>query len=296
VKFTPEAGQDAVVAIYRPKEPGKYPTVIVQHFLGGTKDHIALIPLLNALATKGFTVAAMDGRYRGDRQNGTSLSAAMLESLRTGKGHPFLIDTAYDITRLLDYLQTRPDVDASRIGMTGLSEGGVLTWMSAVIDDRIKVAAPIIGVTCFADTLKDEENPTGQAIVKMFEPTLKAYAQDLGEKECNCHVLRQAWLKLLPGSLDKFDATNLVPLIAPRPLLVICHEEDELFPIAGAKKVESCSVTRYKDLKAADHFDFRVDPGLKHAAFSFNDVTGVISWMERWLKDGGKPMAAVPGQ
>jgi cephalosporin-C deacetylase-like acetyl esterase len=125
VRFTPEAGHDAVAALYRPKAAqGKLPTVIVQHFLGGTKDHPALILLLNQLAQKGFLAAAIDGRHRGDRQNGVALNAAILQSLRTGKGNPLFFDTAYDITRFLDYLQTRPDVDGERIGMTGFSEVG----------------------------------------------------------------------------------------------------------------------------------------------------------------------------
>lgn len=47
---------------------------------------------------------------------------------------------------LLDYLETRSDVDASRIGMTGLSLGGMHTWLAAALDDRVAVAAPMIGV------------------------------------------------------------------------------------------------------------------------------------------------------
>ncbi|HEU4754221.1 MAG TPA: hypothetical protein VFU47_14015, partial [Armatimonadota bacterium] len=73
VRFTPEAGYDAVALIYRPKAEGKYPAVIIQHFLGGSKDHILFAPLMNGLAQRGFLVAAIDGRYRGERQNGKSL-------------------------------------------------------------------------------------------------------------------------------------------------------------------------------------------------------------------------------
>ena len=47
---------------------------------------------------------------------------------------------------LLDYLESRPDVDAARIGMTGLSLGGMHTWLAAALDDRVAVAAPMIGV------------------------------------------------------------------------------------------------------------------------------------------------------
>jgi dienelactone hydrolase len=285
VRFTPETGHDAVAALYRPKAAqGKLPTVIVQHFLGGTKDHFALTVLMTQLAQKGFLAAAIDGRYRGDRQNGVALNAAILQSLRTGKGNPLFFDTAYDITRFLDYLQTRPDVDGERIGMTGFSEGGVITWMTAVLDDRIKVAVPFIGVTCFGDTLRASEATAADSRTRLFDPILKDYATDLGETSVNARVLRTAWEKLCPGMLDRFDAPQLVPLIAPRPLLILNHEKDELFPIEGARKVEAVVRARYAAEKAEDRLSFQVAPGLTHSQFNIPEVQRMVDWMTRWLK------------
>jgi dienelactone hydrolase len=43
----------------------------------------------------------------------------------------------------------RPDVDAARIGMTGVSLGGMHTWLTAAVDERVAVAAPMIGVQHF---------------------------------------------------------------------------------------------------------------------------------------------------
>jgi dipeptidyl aminopeptidase/acylaminoacyl peptidase len=51
--------------------------------------------------------------------------------------------------RLIDYLETRPDVDASRIGLTGISKGGMETYLAAAVDPRIAVAVPLIGVQSF---------------------------------------------------------------------------------------------------------------------------------------------------
>ncbi len=48
--------------------------------------------------------------------------------------------------RLLDYLETRPDVDAARIGVTGVSLGGMHSWLLAAVDHRAAAAAPMIGV------------------------------------------------------------------------------------------------------------------------------------------------------
>ncbi len=288
VRLTPEAGNDAVAVIYRPKVGEKLPVVIVQHWLGGSKDHIGLLPVLNGLATKGFLAVAIDGRFRGERQNGKSLDVAMLEALKTGKGKPFLVDTSYDITRLIDYLVTRPDVDASRIGMAGISEGGMITWLTAAADDRIKVAAPMISVTSLGETFQAPEGPQTAARLALFDSFLKSYAKELNEPAVNQKVLRAAWEKLVPGLLDRFDAPNVVPLIAPRPLLVINHELDELFPVEGAKKVASLTRLRYQEAQAPEKFEFKVTPGLKHAAFDFSEVNSMVSWMERWLKDAPK--------
>lgn len=59
---------------------------------------------------------------------------------------PFLLDNVWDLGVLLDYLETRPDVDAARIGITGVSLGGMHSWLAAALDARIAVAAPMIGV------------------------------------------------------------------------------------------------------------------------------------------------------
>ena len=73
---------------------------------------------------------------------------------RALRGHtparPFLLDNVWDLGRVLDYLSSRPDVDASRIGVTGISLGGMHAWLLAAADDRVTVAAPALGVQSFA--------------------------------------------------------------------------------------------------------------------------------------------------
>ena len=70
----------------------------------------------------------------------------MLETYRTGEGHPYLYDTVWDVIRLReDSLETRADIDTKRIGVMGVLQKVYEAYLAAV-DPRIAVAVPVIGV------------------------------------------------------------------------------------------------------------------------------------------------------
>ena len=93
---------------------------------------------------------AIDGRYHGARAPGgkADYAAAILRAYRTGREHPFF-DSVWDVMRLLDWLQTRADVDPARVGLIGISKGGIETYLTAAVDPRIAVAVPCISVESF---------------------------------------------------------------------------------------------------------------------------------------------------
>ncbi len=63
---------------------------------------------------------------------------------------------AWDGVRALDYLLSRPEVDARHVGLTGNSGGGTMsTWLWA-IEDRFTMAAPSCFVTTFLHNLENE--------------------------------------------------------------------------------------------------------------------------------------------
>jgi cephalosporin-C deacetylase-like acetyl esterase len=153
--------------------PGVYVTALVYVPEDGNKTHPAiLVPsghaengkvhyqaLCQRLVQRGYVVISWDPVGQGER--------SQFWNAKTGKSrynlicaeHAVLGNLAYvagtnlarweiwDGIRALDYLVTRPDVDADRISITGTSGGGFQAAHIAALDRRIKVAAPSCYIT-----------------------------------------------------------------------------------------------------------------------------------------------------
>lgn len=150
---------------------GRRPVIIALHGTGGTKDGGQVAELALKAAQAGFIGVAIDGRFHGERTKAGSgnaeYNAAMTQAFKTGQGHPFYFDTTWDVMRLIDYLVTRNDVDAARIGLTGISKGGIETYLTTAADPRVAVAVPYIGVQSFKWALDNGAWPARVATIRM---------------------------------------------------------------------------------------------------------------------------------
>ena len=265
-----EATERVPVLIVRPKhekgDPVKRPVMILLHGTGGNKD--GMRPYLDAFAKKGFVAVAIDARYHGDRADGKKGSERYVGAIadawtaaRAGKPHehPWFYDTCWDLWRLIDYLETRPDVDASRIGMLGISMGGIQTWLAASVDDRVAVAVPLIAVQSFRTML---DNDLWQGRANTVLAAHKVAANDLGEPGVNAKVCREMWAKLLPGIVDDFDCPNLIRLFAGRQLFIGNGELDPNCPLVGAKLAFAAAEEAFKSSKGKLVID--VSKGVAH--------------------------------
>lgn len=260
---------------------GRRPVVIALHGTGGNKE--GQLSLLNELATKGFVAVAIDGRYHGARilsgKGSKEYVDAMLQTWRTGKGTPFLYDTVWDVMRLLDYLATRPDVDAARIGVIGFSKGGMETYLAAAIDERIAVAVPCIGVQSFRYAL---DHDAWQSRAGTFQAALDAAAKEAGAP-VNAAFLRKFYDRVVPGIYNEFDGPQMVSLIAPRPLLVINGDSDARTPLAGVEECAEGARAAYKKAKASEKFLLHIQPKTGHAVTPEAKQLA-LDWFVRWLK------------
>ena len=96
----------------------------------------------------------------------------------------------WNAIRALDYLETRPEVDANRIGLTGISGGGAMTWYTAAVDERIAAAAPVCSTFTWGSQAEHW----------------------VARGQCDCIYYLNSY---------RWDFPIVAALIAPRPLLIL---------------------------------------------------------------------------
>jgi dienelactone hydrolase len=183
----------------------------------------------------------------------------------------------WNAMRALDYLETRPDVDSARMGVTGLSGGGVISWCLGAADERVKVVVPV----CQSGSI--EHVVTDRAT----------------DGHCDCAF----WINYYRWCWPDIGA-----LIAPRALLIASGSEDVLWRPYGYRDVALRIRHQYAELGAGGHFDLVEDmtphgytPKLRRAIFTWfnthlkndpapvtDDVTDFVEPEANLLVFGGK--------
>jgi predicted esterase len=275
--FASEANERVPGVIMRPEKAGaRRPAVILLHGTGDSKE--GMLDLAGELAGRGFLAVAIDGRYHGDRTK-SGYNEAILRAYRTGKEHPFLYDTVWDVMRLIDYLETRDDVDPKRVGLMGISKGGMETYLAAATDPRIAVAIPCISVQSFRWGL---DNNAWQARVATIQPAVEGAARE-ARAALNAGFIRAFYDRVVPDIYSTFDGPAMLPLIAPRPLMVINGDSDSLTPLPGVMLAANSASETYAKAGGKERFVLRVQKNTGHSV-SGESVRAAIDWFVSWLK------------
>lgn len=156
----------------------------------------------------------------------------------------------WNAMRALDYLETRPEVDARRIGATGISGGGVMTMMLAALDERIRAAAP----SCSTYTVGDQA------------------MRSLVRRQCDCTFYPNVY---------RLDYPAVAALVAPRPLLITTGRKDRIFPPSGSREVYR-KAKRIFDLCGAGENVRALESNAGHADPPLF-LRESRQWMCRWL-------------
>ncbi|CAH9076549.1 unnamed protein product [Cuscuta europaea] len=255
------------------------PAIVFLHSTSKCKEWLR--PLLEAYASRGYIAIAIDSRYHGERASSmTTYQDALVSSWKKGDTMPFIYDTVWDLVKLADYLTERKDIDQTRIGITGESLGGMHAWFAAVADSRYTVVVPIIGVQGFGWAIEHEK---WQARVNSIKAVFEEARADLGKSEIDKYVVEKVWNKIAPGLASDFDSPYTLPIISPRPLLILNGEEDPRCPLAGLKLAISKASQSYEDAHCRDHFKVLAEPGIGHQMTPFM-VKEASHWFDKFLK------------
>lgn len=198
------------------------PAVILAHGHSGNKENLCINETSAqcagpALAKKGYVVAAIDSYFCGGRVGkgpaGAIDAKAPSEEFSLFKYHLLMGRCLWgmmirDQQCLIDYLETRSEVDAKQIGVSGMSMGCTTSWWLAAVDERIQSVA---GVACFT-----------------------RYTELIAHGNLRSHGIYY----FVPGVFSHFDTEAIHALIAPRPHLELSGDQDAGAPLDGVVMLE----------------------------------------------------------
>ena len=242
---------------YRPAvKLDKYPAVLLLagHSLSGKNYSVYATTALN-LANHGVAVLTVDPIHQGERIQYTGVNPGLtvghniLNRHLLPIGENFSQWRVYDAMRAVDYLISRGDVDAQRIGVTGCSGGGTLTSMAAACDERFAAAAPSCYITTF---LRNVEN------------------------ELPVDAEQMPYELLANGG----EMADLLLAYAPRPVRILAQERD-FFDVRGARETYEMLKKLYKLLGKEENITLVVRPdthgmSLTHRQAIYEFFTGTF--------------------
>ncbi len=184
------------------------------------RGFVAIAPAVRGLATAANGVPDVFDRH-GSRDCRSHFMHCILAG-RTAIG-----ERVWDMSRLIDWAATLPDVDTKNILMMGNSGGGVVTMYAAACDERITIAVP----SCSFSVIASREG--------------RIY-------HCDCCAI--------PGILGWGELYDVCGLVAPRHLLAVNGVKDTLHTDTDINRSAERVRAIFKAAGVPDHFEHRWGP------------------------------------
>ena len=246
--------------LYLPPGEGPFPGVLVPcgHSANGKAadpyQRVSILLARNGMAALCYDPIGQGERYQVLTDKGARRYGATSEHMVTAPGSILLGRNVatfriWDGMRGIDYLSSRKEVDAKRIGCTGNSGGGTLTSYLMAVDERIVCAAP----SCYL---------TGN----------ERLLATIGPQDAEQNIHSQ-----LAFGMDHAD---YVLMRAPKPTLLCCATRD-FFDISGTWDTFRQAKRIYTRLGLAERVDI-IETDEKHG-FTTRLRVGAVRWMRRWL-------------
>lgn len=166
---------------------------------------------------------------------------------------------AWNALVAIDYLASRPEVDPARIGVTGRSGGGATSWWTVALDERVKAAVPVAGIT-------DLEDHVVHGCVT---------------GHCDCMYLVNTY---------RWDYPMVAALAHPRALLLANTDRDGIFPLGGVMRTHDRVARLYGLCGQPADFGLVITPG-GHVD-SQEIQLPVLRWFDSHLGGGERPIDA----
>jgi hypothetical protein len=151
-------------------------------------------------------------------------------------------------------------VDAKRIGLTGRSGGGATSWWIAAADDRPQAIVPVAGIADLYAHL------CAGAVPRFRDGVISGH--------CDCMYM---------VNTHRWDFATVAALCAPRPLLLGNSDADDIFPVAGYRRIAEKVRKVYALYGADEKFQLLETQGPHKDTPELH--LGINRWMNRWLKD-----------